>query len=190
MKRSNWVLLVLLAIAVGTYFLVKDLGEKKAAEATPTAAASTSYLVQETDTILQTVRIYDHDYHIVEMARDQAGLWTVSLPTVSAADQSLAGEAESQIGSLRIVSDLGAVSNLADFGLLAPAYTVKLGYANGVRHKIEVGNLTPTSSGYYVQFDDGAVYVISQYNLDPILNLITRPPYPPTPVPEAATPSS
>jgi hypothetical protein len=186
MKRSNWVLLLLLAVAIGAYFLIDYRKNKTAAEATATVV-ETSYLVQETDAVLQSIRIYDQDYHIVELRRGQDGLWTVNLPTPGTADQSLAGAAETQIGALQVVTELGTVSGLSDFGLAFPVYTIKLGYANGVEHKIELGNLTPTSSGYYVQLDDGQVYVVSQYSLDAVLNLIDNPPYPPTPTPEPAT---
>jgi hypothetical protein len=186
MKRSNWVLLLLLAVAIGAYFLINYRKDKTAAEVTPTVVG-TSFLFQETDTVLQSIRIYDQDYHIVELTRGQGNLWTVSLPTPGAADQSLAGAAETQLGALQVVTELGTVPSLSDFGLTFPAYTIKLGFANGVEHKIELGNLTPTSSGYYVQLDDGQVYVVSQYSLDAVLTLIDNPPYLPTSTPEPAT---
>lgn len=186
MKRSNWVLLAILALMIGAFWLIKYQSDKKAAEATP---ASTGYLAQEADTVLQNIRIYDNDYRIVEITRGTDGLWTVSLPSAGQADQSLAVAAETQLNALRIASKLGAVADLSEYGLTFPAYTIKLSFFNGIQHKIEVGNLTPTSSGYYVQLDDGQVYVVSQYSLDPVLALIQNPPYLPAPTPEAATPT-
>jgi Domain of unknown function (DUF4340) len=185
MKRSNWVLLTILALSIGGYFLLKYQSEKKAASE-PTSTPSTSYLAQESGSALQSIRISDKDNHIVELKRGEDNLWTVTLPTPGAADQSLAGEAETQLGALGVVSDLGTVTNLGDFGLDTPAYTIVLAFTNGVQHTLEVGNLTPTSSGYYVQQDNGTVYVVSQYSLDSVLNLIQNPPYPPTPTPEPA----
>jgi hypothetical protein len=190
MKRTSWTLLAFLAIAIGVYFTIKYSNEKKAAEATPVPEAN-SYLIQETDSVLTRIRIFDQDYHIVEMQRNQDGFWDVTLPTVGAADQVLASEAETQFGALGIVTDVGQVASLSDFGLTFPAYTIKLTYANGVEHKIEVGNTTPTGSGYYVQLDDAGIYVISQYGLNAVLNLIDNPPYPatatPTPTLEMST---
>ncbi len=199
MKRTSWTLLVLLAIAIGVYFAIKYTNEKKAAEATPIPETN-SYLIQETDNVLTRIRIFDQDYHIVEMQRNQEGFWDVTLPTVGTADQALASEAETQFGALGIVTDIGQVTSLGDFGLSFPTYTIKLTYANGVEHKIEVGNTTPTESGYYVQLDDAGVYVISQYSLNAVLKLINNPPYPatetptptlelPTNTPEAITPT-
>ncbi len=56
-------------------------------------------------------------------------------------------------------------------------------FVSGVSHKIEVGNLTPTSSGYYVRFDGGKIYVIEQSGIDALLNLLTTPPFPATATP-------
>lgn len=188
MKRSNWIWLILLALSIGAYFLIKANADKNAAEETP--VAESNLLIDATGDVLQSIRIYDNDYNIVELVRNENGVWTVSLPAAGEADPSLASAAETQLGALGITSQLGAVANFGDFGLEFPAYTIKLAYYSGAQHKIEVGDLAPTNTGYYVQLDDGDVYVVSQYNLDTILNLIENPPYLPTPTPEpTATPS-
>ena len=74
-------------------------------------------------------------------------------------------------------------------GLAVPAYTIDLGFVNGTTHKIEVGVLTPTSSGYYVRFDGGKIYVIEKSGIDSLVNLLTSPPFPATatPVPTSDT---
>jgi hypothetical protein len=65
---------------------------------------------------------------------------------------------------------------------------MELGFVNGTSHKIEVGNLSPTGSGYYVRFDGEKIYVIEKSGIDAILNLLTAPPFPatatPVPTPE------
>lgn len=189
MKRTAWILLILLAIAVGAYFLIRYRTDKSAAEATEVPVAE-SYLVQETDALLISVRIYDQDYHIVEFQRNEGGFWDVTLPTPGTADQALASAAESQLGALRIVTEIGQVASLSDFGLTFPVYTIKLGFSNDVEHKIEIGDSAPTGSGYYVQLDDGGVYVVSQYSLNAVLTLINNPPYPATPTPTQELPTA
>lgn len=184
MKRSNWLLLLILAILIGAYFLIKnDKGE--ATDDLVPDSTQASYLIQETDSVLQIIRIYDNDYHIVEMSRELDGTWIVSLPTSGAADQSAVTAAESQLSALQIITDLGSVTNLADFGILVPEYTVKLTYDNGIQRKIEIGSKTPTNNGYYVQLDDGSISIVSQYSIDAIVKLIKNPPYPATPTMES-----
>jgi len=189
MKRSNWILIVLFALSVGTYFLIKYQKDKTEAEVTPEFTEA-SFLIQENDTVLQNIRIFDNEYRIVEVRRGEDGFWAVTLPSPGAADIALVSAAESQLSALQVVSDLGNVAQLEDFGLVSPIATIKLTYLNGVKHLIEVGNLTPTNSGYYVQLDDNSVYVVSQYGLESALKLVSSPPYQPTPTPslEAITP--
>jgi hypothetical protein len=68
-------------------------------------------------------------------------------------------------------------------GLEIPAYTLELGFISGKSHKIEIGNITPTNSGYYIRYDDGEIYVISQTGIDALVNLLIAPPYPATETP-------
>ena len=48
---------------------------------------------------------------------------------------------------------------------------------------MQVGDITPTNSGYYVRKEDGSILVISKYGMESLLNLILYPPYEETPTP-------
>ncbi len=182
MKRTTWVLLILLVIVTGVYYLVTTRAKNAAVEEVETPVM-TSYLIEVTDNTLNSLRIYDKDYHIVELQRDQDGYWSITLPTPEVADQALMMSAETQLYAMRIVAELGKVDSLADFGLAFPAYTIKLTFMDGRQNKIEVGNSTPTNSGYYVQLDDGEVFVVSINSIDSLLTLLSNPPYQVTAVP-------
>jgi hypothetical protein len=114
----------------------------------------------------------------------------VTLPKTGTADQALAGAAETQVGALRIVTTLENQLNLGDAGLETPAYTIELTFVSGTKHVIQVGTLTPTSSGYYVRYDAGNLYVVSQSGIDALLKLLTAPPFPATPTPLPSTPET
>jgi hypothetical protein len=192
-KRPTWILLAILALVIGAYFVIKNRPSATSTEATPTALGN-NFLVTQADGTLQRLRISDKQNRVVQMQRDSSGTWVVTLPTLGAADQSLAGAAETQVGALRIVTTLENSLNLADAGLDSPAYTIELTFVSGIQHVIQVGTLTPTSSGYYVRYDAGNLYVVSQSGIDALLNLLTAPPYPATetPVPtieDTATPT-
>lgn len=95
---------------------------------------------------------------------------------------------------MRIVTTLDNQLNLGDAGLDSPLYTIELAFSSKIKHVIQIGTLTPTNSGYYVRYDAGNLYVISQSGIDALLNLLTAPPFPATatPVPtiaETATPT-
>lgn len=180
-KRSTWILLAILALAVGAYFLIQKQSSKSKS-ATPTATGS-SYLITKAYGVLQSLRISDNKGNNFQMQRDLSKSWVITAPTSGAADQGLASAAETQVGSLSIVTTLKTPPDLGTLGLKVPTDILDLGFVNGADHKIEVGNLTPTSSGYYVRFDGGKIYVIEKSGIEAILNLLTAPPFPATATP-------
>ena len=180
-KRPTWILLVLLVLVVGAYLLIKTHPIKNT-EPTPIPSAN-GYLVTPSDGVLQNLQIHDKKGQTFQMQRDLSKTWVITAPTSTVADQALAGEAETQVGALRIITRLESPPDPSAIGLDAPSYTMELGFISAKNHKLEVGNLTPTSSGYYVRFDDGKIYVISQSGIDALVNLLTAPPYPATETP-------
>ncbi len=181
-RRSTWILLAILVLVVGAYFFTKNR-PFKTGEPTPTAQGN-SYLITSADGTLQSLQIADSEGNKVRIQRDLSKKWVITAPTPAEADQGAAGAAETQVGALLIVATLDTPPDAAATGLATPADTIDLAFDSGIQHKLEVGSLTPTSSGYYVRFDGNKVYVISKNGIDSLLNLLKSPPYPPTPTPE------
>ena len=186
-KRPTWILIVILALVVGVYYILQNHPFKKA-EPTPTTTGN-DLLITQADGVLQSVHIYDKKGNNFQMQRDLSKSWVITAPTSGVADQGLAGAAETQVGALRIVTALETSPEPSAVGLDVPASTLELGFANAKSHKIEVGGVSPTGSGYYVRYDGGKIYIISQSGIDALLNLLTAPPYPATATP-SLTPES
>ena len=197
-KRSTWILLVVLALVVGAYFLINNLSSK--GKSLSLTATPGSFLITQAQGVLQSLHIVDAKGNAFQMQRDLSKQWVITAPASGAADQGLAGAAETQVGALSIVNTLSPTSDLSALGLSTPAYTIDLVFVSGTTHKIEVGDQTPTSSGYYVRFDSGKIYVVEKSGIDSLVNLLTAPPFPATatpiptvetasPVPEVATPT-
>jgi hypothetical protein len=189
-KRSTWLWLVLFLAVVGAFLYLKYRPAPEA-EPTPTAVvAVSSYLFTEEDGTLVRIRIYDRQYNIVMLERPAGGLWTMVLPESGPADLAHAEAGATQILALEIVSTVKNPQPLSFLGLDFPAYVMKVAFENGAEHVLEIGNKTPTGSGYYVRFDEGTVYIINPDGIDALLNLLTNPPtLPPTSTPVPATPT-
>ena len=184
-KRSTWIVLAILALAVGVYFLLKNQPLKaKTISPTPTGG---SYLITKADGVLQSLYISDNKGNTFKMQRDLSKSWVITAPTSGAADQGLASAAETQVGALSIITILNSPPALSAVGLAVPVHTMELGFVSGTSHKIEIGDLTPTGSGYYVRFDGGKIYVIEKSGLDAVLNLLTAPPFPATATPDTTS---
>ncbi len=180
-KRPTWVLIALLALVVGAYLVIKSQSSKGNAP-TP-APTGYIFLITGSDGVLQSLRISDNKGEYFQMQRDMSKTWVITSPKSGVADQGLAGAAEAQVGALRVVTMLDPNPELSDLGLDIPAHTMELGFVSGSRHKIEIGNKSPISSGYYVRFDGDNIYIIEQSGIDVLLNLLTVPPYPATDTP-------
>jgi hypothetical protein len=181
-KRSTWVLLAILALVVGAYFIFKQ-GASQNNTITPTPTAET-YLITQSDGDLQFIHIVNNEGKTFQMQRDMSKAWVITAPSTGSADMALAGAAETQVGALRIITTLESPPAPDAIGLVNPANTIELGFVNGAIHKIEVGTQTPTASGYYVRFDNGKIYVVSQAGIDALLKLLASPPFPATETPE------
>ncbi len=182
-KRSTWIVLAILVLVVAAYFLLKS-HPLKTGQPTPTATG-TAYLVTPANGTLESLRIYNKKGKNFQMQRDLSHTWVITAPTSGEADQGLAGAAETQVGALSIITMFATPPDPSATGLNVPADTIELGFVSGASHKIEVGNLTPTSSGYYVRYDGGKIYVIAQSGINSLLNLLTAPPFPATATPAA-----
>ncbi len=101
-KRSTWIVLAVLVIAVGAYFLSKR-HIAASSTLTPTATKS-AYLLDLSKNKLQSIRITDDQNHVTLLTRDNTGSWNITLPTPGVADQSQAEAAETQAGALQILT--------------------------------------------------------------------------------------
>jgi Domain of unknown function (DUF4340) len=175
-------LLIILLLVAAAYLIIKNRTASTTAQSTPTMVGN-NYLVTQADGTLQVLHIIDSQNQIFQMQRDTSGTWVITQPTSGTADQALANAAETQVGALRIVTTLDNQLSLADAGLQPPSYTIELTFSSSLKHVIQVGLVTPTSSGYYVRFDSGNLYVVSQAGIDALLNLLKAPPFPATTTP-------
>jgi hypothetical protein len=187
-KRSTWMLLGILALVTGAYLLLKYHPLNKT-EPTPTVTPN-EFLITSSEGVLQSLRIFDNNGHVMQIQRDLSKTWVVTIPNAETADQGLAGAAETQVGALRIITVLESPPDLGTIGLNSPAYTIELGFANGKNRKIEVGEMTPNGSGYYIRYDSEKIYVISPSGIDSIVKLLSAPPYPATETPSPTTEST
>jgi hypothetical protein len=190
-KRPAIILLIILALVIGGYFIIKNRSGA-ADEALPTATPA-SMLVQESEHgNLTLLEIKDNSTgDAIQLKRFSDGNWSIVEPYEGAADQGTITAAETQLFALKILSSLETAADFSVLGLSKPSYIISLNFADGSEETIQVGAVTPTGSGYYVQ-RNGKVYVISTYSIDAILGLVNNPPYlatlTPSPQPPTSTP--
>ncbi len=177
-RRSTWMLLLLLIALVGLGWYLNHRKESKAAEATPTPGME--YLLPTDAGVVTAVKIEGKDSSI-EIQRNAENKWEIKAPEPAAADQALVEAGITQLSSLRVLGHVQIDLELVN--LKTPDYKVSVTYSDGNTYVFEVGAVTPINTGYYVRKSDGTIVVVSKTSLDSLLKLLTNPPYLATPTP-------
>ncbi len=181
-RRSTWIVLVLLAALVGFSFYLKDQQSKAAARPTPTEGSSA--LFPTSDGSPTDIKIVASAGNLVEIGRDQAGTWVVKAPLSMAADQAGSEAAATQVTGLRVLSNVQLGLDIV--GLDKPSDTLTATFSSGTTHTLLVGSVTPIQNGYYCQLDGGPVIVVDKPGMDALLGMLTSPPYVATLTPAAS----
>ncbi|MDP1779167.1 MAG: DUF4340 domain-containing protein [Anaerolineales bacterium] len=189
-RTGTWITLLLLAALIGlAYYLNRN---EPIAETQATPALEATFVISEQDGNITGIEIKPVDGETVKVARNGEKVWALELPSATEADQGLVEAAVSQITALKIIGEVDADASI--LGLDEPAYVITIEFADGIKRTLEVGDTTPTRSGYYVRVDKKKTLILTLSSIDSLTNLTRFPPYlntpTPTPLPLTPTPDS
>lgn len=181
-RTGTWISVLLLAALIGGAYLInKNKETAPDVEATPITEPA---FIFGADSIVSGIEVKPTDGETVKVARSEDGAWAVELPFETEANQGAVEAAASQITALRIISEI----NDADpsiFGFDTPAYLITVTFGDEKISKLEVGDATPTNSGYYVRVDGEKMVIVGLSSIDALTTLALFPPYLNTPTPTA-----
>ena len=174
-NRSTWILLAIFVIALLAVWLLESSsdGENEIAN-TPTPQLQ---LINEENWQVET--IFNIEYNspaekIILDKKTDADTWMISSDPQVIISTGKIQQILSYIYSLQVSNSLNEINtNLEDFGLSQPEYTITLENANHERVQIRIGDNTPTSFGYYVQVDSSIPVIVSKYGVEDLLALFT-----------------
>ncbi|MDP1716000.1 MAG: DUF4340 domain-containing protein [Anaerolineales bacterium] len=187
-RTGTWFTLLLLAALIGfTYYLNS---KEPIAELEATPAREETFVFGEQDGNITSIEIKPTDANgeTVKVARGSENVWALELPFATEADQGLVEAAASQVAVLRIVSEVDADASI--LGLDQPAYVITIEFADGTKRTLEVGDNTPTNSGYYVRLDRKKIMILTLSGIDSLTALTRFPPYLNTPTPSPLPPTT
>jgi hypothetical protein len=180
-RRTTWIVVaVFLAVLAAAVYIQKQPPEPEDAGATPVVTQPN--LLPVTYSEISGLRLEETATgKVVELALDEGGVWQLLEPPAGPADSSEVENILTTLTTLRVQTSLDPAASLAIFGLAEPAYRLKLATTAGEELVLLVGDITPTSSGYYVQVNDQPPQVVSKFSLDSFLGILDEPPAQPTP---------
>ena len=166
--RNAIILVVIVALLVGAYFVIS---RNKAADADQNASSTstdTLKLVDYTTDKLEAVTLQHPDGMFV--LTQQGTTWELTSPTDFKADPSILSSVA--INAASVTADKLVEENAQDltkYGLDKPV-VVKLKLKDKTEKSYEIGDKTPTKGGYYVKVTgENKVYVVGSYTCDQIL---------------------
>ena len=185
-RRSTWILLVILAILVGFTWLFQRYQADKTdntATATPTIA-----LVNIYDLIgkqVNQVDLSDSTGDKVVFNRNaESGQWSITNIPVEPVDSFQIESNLVQLFAISAQETLTQTPPLESIGLVTPAYSISMMTANGETINTYVGSITPIGSGYYLRVGSGPIIVVDKHVMEDVLNMLINPPLVAIPTPE------
>ncbi len=187
-RIQTWIALILLIALVGFAVYLNNRDKTSSADTTPTAGNIVLFDASEGQP--SSIEINSELGDTVKIARNSENVWVLELPEKAEADQGSVEAAVSQITSLRVLGEVKGDAEI--FGLDKPAYVLNIEFTGGKTRTLEIGDNTPTNSGYYVRLDQGKILIVGLSGIDSLTNLLVFPPYlstpTPSPLPPTATP--
>ncbi len=186
-RTGTWISVLLLAALIGGAYYINT--NKEAATDPEVTATTEPAFIFGADAIISSIEVKPTDGEAVKVMRGEDGAWTLELPFETEANQGLVEAAASQVAALKIISEIDADPSI--FGFDTPAYLITVEFADGKTSTLEIGDPTPTNSGYYVRVDQEKMVIVGLSGIDALASMSFSPPYLNTPTPTAlpATPT-
>ena len=188
-KKQTWLLLaVFLALAGAAIYFKYNPKEAAPAsrDATPLPTRAPTEYLFPTESAVASLTVSSRDGKIVGLEL-QDGKWAGVKPAKTEADQASVGAAISQISAIVVLARLDL--RPADAGLASPANVITVGFSDGAYVKVQIGDETPTGTGYYARKENGNILVVDKYGIDALLTLLTSMPFPAPPTPPPLPPT-
>jgi hypothetical protein len=183
MRRSTLIAVLVLAVLGGLYWYTRQdenaISRALAGTPTPTISAP-GFVVDSFDLAINSLVIEQADGRLFSMNL-AGGVWNVKADgtLLENVDQAAAAAAAENIKQMRILSELELAGSLQDFGLQPESATrITTRFADGTSLTLQIGNATPTDSGYYAidETQPGRILVLAKFSTQTLLELPDNPP--------------
>jgi hypothetical protein len=189
LRRSTWIALIGVALLAGIllYNQREERVVEQMAQSFPTLPSR--FVFGDGQGTANRIKLETSAGAVIEVALNMQNDWDVILPFAGAADDGAVESAVSKISSLRFTQEV-EVAPLADLGLEHPAYILTVSLRSGAEHALEIGDKTPSGSGYYARLNEKRVLILDGSGIEKLLLLIETPPYRETPTPSPLPPTA
>jgi len=181
-KRSTWILLAVFAVLLAVVLLLPQFkGKEEEPTPTLTPALETPFTFAVAD--IMEFEVVSSDGDTVRVARDEDNTWKLVEPDEETSETNNIEGVVAGVININLLTKIDPAPPADVSGFNPAMYVVRMFDKNGAEESFYIGSLTPTSSGYYIQTEDGQVYVADKTKIDQVIELVQNPPINMTPTP-------
>lgn len=172
MLRRSTVILLLIFLLLAILMIVLQQGWFEKDEIQPTQTSQPVLLDGFPLENLQLITYSDNNQVILELTKNPAGNWSAVAPEGLLIDS---GKMEQLLVALYSLTPAGTVSAgtaLEALGISPESPKIILTNTSGEKWVLIMGNITPTSSGYFVQLNNDPAQVVSRYGFEDFRSLL------------------
>lgn len=186
-RKTTWIVLVVfILLLAGVVILQRVQGNVTLVKEEVTPSATSAPLLLGNLQAQDIVAIdWTGEGQTITLTKAADGSWSLGPGTNGPVEAGQVEQLRASLVSLHAASQLGASNPLDAIGLSVPTNIISLRTTSGQLTQINLGSVTPTGSGYYVQVDSNAPVVVDKYAIDSVLDLLKPTSWvTPTPLPE------
>lgn len=180
-RRSTWIFLTVFVILLGVAIYTNRTGSQETETPLPTPRPQ---VVEIEAGLLRQIQLESAEGELIILDKNALGTWQLLEPVEMQVGSLPALEnVITSITSLQALSTLETRVGVEQLGLSPAAYTLTLRSNDSREQILRFGSKTPTGSGYYVQNQQGSLFVVSTFNIESVLSLLSDPTILVTPTP-------
>ncbi|NMC14508.1 MAG: hypothetical protein GYA34_16680 [Chloroflexi bacterium] len=181
-RRSTWLVLAIFVVLLAVVLLlpkIKGIGTEATPSITPALESPFTFSVSD----VVEFDVLSSDGVSVKVKRGEDNKWKLVEPQEEISESNNVEGVVSGVININLLSKISPPPPADVSGIASPQYFVTMINASGKEEKFSIGNLTPTSSGYYIETSDKQVYVADKYKIEQVIDLVKNPPIKETPTP-------
>jgi hypothetical protein len=176
-RRPTWILLALFVISLGGFWFWQRSDGNETAETGTPFPTSLPLLLNVDANQIQDIKIEDAAGKRLVLSSLGGSSWIITEPERDNVDMDAFSSILQQLTFFQPLGMVDPIPPPDQIGMVIPAYTITVTGQDGKDTVFEVGDQTPTQSGYYVQVE-GKLYVVGAATIDAFLDMLTHPPVP------------
>jgi hypothetical protein len=169
-RRNTWIVLAVFAVILAMIWVI-PLAQSRLPQTTPTPTSAPRTMFPST--AIAEVTMTGLQGHSVTVQSSGNNTWKVTSPKDITIDTTQIAGAIGALTGLTIQTDMPLQPPADSMGLTTPADVITIKFTDGTQTVMQVGKVSATGTGVYVQIKGSPAVVVNKNDMDSVLQLLT-----------------